>query len=178
MTTYSDERGSHADRLSRLDQLEREIAEERARLNSADTDPTTDRYADRDAAQVADRTTDQYAAHAADRTNDQYADRGADRTTDQYAARAADRTTDRNAAHAADRTNDQYADRGADRGARAEDASGRPSSVRTVDLPELEERVTESQREAWALGYQAGIADSQTRTGTPTQNPFHPLRGR
>jgi len=50
--------------------------------------------------------------------------------------------------------------------------------VRTVDLPELEERVTESQREAWALGYQAGIADSQTRTGTPTQNPFHPLRAR
>jgi len=90
--------------------------------------------------------------------------------TDQYA--------DRNAAHAADRTTDQYADRGADRGARAEDASGRPSSVRTVDLPELEDRVTESQREAWALGYQAGIADSQTRTGTPTQNPFHPLRAR
>ncbi len=130
MTTYSDDRGSHADRLSRLDQLEREIAEERARLNSADTDTTTDRYADR------------------------------------------------NAAHAADRTTDQYADRGADRGARAEDASGRPSSVRTVDLPELEDRVTESQREAWALGYQAGIADSQTRTGTPTQNPFHPLRAR
>ena len=130
MTTYSDDRGSHADRLSRLDQLEREIAEERARLNSAGTDTTTDRYADRDAAQVADRTTD------------------------------------------------QYADRGADRGARAEDASGRPSSVRTVDLPELEDRVTESQREAWALGYQAGIADSQTRTGTPTQNPFHPLRAR
>ena len=50
-------------------------------------------------------------------------------------------------------------------------------SVRQVDLPELEEKVTESQREAWALGYQAGIADSQTRTGEPTQNPFHPLRG-
>ena len=146
MTTYSDDRGSHADRLSRLDQLEREIAEERARLNSADTDTTTDRYADRDAAQDADRTTDRYA----------------------------DRTT----APAADRTTDQYTDRGTDRGARAEDASGRPSSVRTVDLPELEDRVTESQREAWALGYQAGIADSQTRTGTPTQNPFHPLRAR
>ena len=146
MTTYSDDRGSHADRLSRLDQLEREIAEERARLNSADTDTTTDRYADRNAAQDADRTTDRYA----------------------------DRTT----APAADRTTDQYTDRGTDRGARAEDASGRPSSVRTVDLPELEDRVTESQREAWALGYQAGIADSQTRTGTPTQNPFHPLRAR
>ena len=146
MTTYSDDRGSHADRLSRLDQLEREIAEERARLNSAGTDTTTDRYADRNAAQDADRTTDRYA----------------------------DRTT----APAGDRTTDQYADRGADRGARAEDASGRPSSVRTVDLPELEDRVTESQREAWALGYQAGIADSQTRTGTPTQNPFHPLRAR
>lgn len=50
-------------------------------------------------------------------------------------------------------------------------------SVRQVDLPELEEKVTESQREAWAMGYQAGIADSQTRTGEPTQNPFHPLRG-
>jgi hypothetical protein len=49
-------------------------------------------------------------------------------------------------------------------------------SVRAVDLPELEERVTESQREAWALGYQAGVADSQTRTGERTQNPFHPLR--
>lgn len=54
----------------------------------------------------------------------------------------------------------------------------RPSgSVPQVDLPELEERVTESQREAWALGYQAGIADSQTRTGGHTPNPFHPLRG-
>src|SRR6476661_1752748 len=127
MTTYSDDRGSHADRLSRLDQLEREIAEERARLNSADTDTTTDRYADRNAAHAADRTTDQYA--------DRNAAQVADRTADQYA--------DRNAAHAADRTTDQYADRGADRGARAEDASGRPSSVRTVDLPELEDRVTE-----------------------------------
>lgn len=53
----------------------------------------------------------------------------------------------------------------------------RPGSVPRVDLPELEERVTESQREAWALGYQAGVADSQTRTGQPTLNPFHPLRG-
>ena len=32
------------------------------------------------------------------------------------------------------------------------------ASVRRVDLPELEERVTESQREAWELGYRAGIA--------------------
>ena len=63
------------------------------------------------------------------------------------------------------------------------DRSGRPSgdervqSVREVGLPELEEKVTESQREAWNLGYQAGIADSQTRTGQHTPNPFHPLRG-
>ncbi len=139
MTTYSDDRGSHADRLSRLDQLEREIAEERARLSRADT--------------ATDRTTD--------RTTDQYADRTTDRPTDQYA--------DRNAVPAVDR--------GAHRGTGADDGAGRDGSVRTVDLPELEERVTESQREAWALGYQAGIADSQTRTGTPTQNPFHPLRG-
>ena len=75
------------------------------------------------------------------------------------------------------RTGDRYPDQAAERGAHAENASGRSGSVRTVDLPELEERVTESQREAWALGYQAGIADSQTRTGNPTQNPFHPLRG-
>lgn len=67
---------------------------------------------------------------------------------------------------------------GRERPARSANVGDRPAgSVRTVDLPELEERVTESQREAWALGYQAGVADSQTRTGSPTQNPFHPLRG-
>ena len=48
-----------------------------------------------------------------------------------------------------------------------------PDSVRRVDLPELE-KVTESQREAWALGYQAGIADSQTRTGEPSPEPVPP----
>ena len=62
------------------------------------------------------------------------------------------------------------------------DRSGRPAvdervqSLREVDLSELEEKVTEGQREAWNLGYQAGIADSQTRTGQRTPNPFHPLR--
>lgn len=68
-------------------------------------------------------------------------------------------------------------DDGDHRPARPGTGDRHPDTVRQVDLPELEEKVTESQREAWALGYQAGIADSQTRTGEPTQNPFHPLRG-
>src|SRR6476646_10345390 len=104
MTTYSDDRGSHADRLSRLDQLEREIAEERARLSRADT--ATDR--------TTDRTTDQYADdRTTDRTTDQYADRTTDRPTDQYA--------DRNAVPAVDR--------GAHRGTGADDGAGRDGSV-------------------------------------------------
>jgi hypothetical protein len=117
MTTYSDDRGSREDRLSRLDQLEREIAAERDRLSRSD---------------LGDDTADGRLRE--------------ERQADERSAGPAqpDRRTD---------------------------------SVRSVDLPELEERVTESQREAWALGYQAGIADSQTRTGNPTQNPFHPLRG-
>lgn len=117
MTTHSDDRGSREERLSRLDQLEREIATERERLNRPDAgnDPAGGRLRD-------ERPDDKRRAGPA----------GADHRT---------------------------------------------GSMRTVDLPELEERVTESQREAWALGYQAGIADSQTRTGSPTQNPFHPLRG-
>ena len=48
-------------------------------------------------------------------------------------------------------------------------------SVREVELPDLEAKVTESQREAWALGYQAGRADAQSGEQT-TSNPFHPLR--
>jgi hypothetical protein len=96
--------GSREERLSRLDQLEREIADERNRLNRPEED-------------------------------------------DQQPARSGDPTDERT------------------------------GSVRRVDLPELEEKVTESQREAWALGYQAGVADSQNRTGEQTQNPFHPLRG-
>ena len=75
MTTYSDDRGSHADRLSRLDQLEREIAEERERLSRADT--ATDRTTDRPTDQTTDRTTDQYADRTTDRPTDQYADRNA-----------------------------------------------------------------------------------------------------
>jgi len=47
--------------------------------------------------------------------------------------------------------------------------------VREVDLPDLESKVTESQREAWTLGYQAGLADAQAG-GRSTANPFHPLR--
>lgn len=96
--------GSREERLARLDQLEREIAVERDRLNRRDD-------------------------------------------SDQQPARSGRPENERN------------------------------GSVRQVDLPELEEKVTESQREAWALGYQAGVADSQTRTGEQTQNPFHPLRG-
>ena len=48
-------------------------------------------------------------------------------------------------------------------------------AVREVDLPDLESKVTESQREAWTLGYQAGLADAQAG-GPTTANPFHPLR--
>lgn len=48
-------------------------------------------------------------------------------------------------------------------------------TVREVDLPDLETKVTESQREAWALGYQAGLSDAQSG-GKTTANPFHPLR--
>ncbi|MGS0684909.1 hypothetical protein ACVBEQ_07120 [Nakamurella sp. GG22] len=47
-------------------------------------------------------------------------------------------------------------------------------SVREVQLPDLEAKVTESQREAWTLGYQAGLSDAQN--GGQTSNPFHPLR--
>ena len=97
------------DRLSRLDQLEREIAEERARLTRTD------------------------------------------READQRDARRED--------------------------PRQDSRDDRSGSYARVDLPELEERVTESQREAWALGYQAGVADSQSRTGDRSVNPFHPLRG-
>ena len=119
MTTYSDDRSSRAERMSRLDQLEREIAIERDQLNSPDTD----------------------GEH----------NPGQERPSEERPAEG--------------------------RPAGAGHAGSRAGSVRTVDLPELEERVTESQREAWALGYQAGVADSQTTTGRPTQNPFHPLRG-
>jgi hypothetical protein len=117
MTNHSDDLSGRADRHSRLDQLEREIAEERERLNRADPGNSPSD------GQVRD-------------------ERDAD-----------------------------------ERRIRPTEADHQTESVRTVDLPELEERVTESQREAWALGYQAGVADSQTRTGSPTQNPFHPLRG-
>jgi len=55
------------------------------------------------------------------------------------------------------------------------DDSGRGDAVREVDLPDLESKVTESQREAWTLGYQAGLADAQAG-GRTTANPFHPLR--
>ncbi len=44
-----------------------------------------------------------------------------------------------------------------------------------MDLPDLEAKVTESQREAWTLGYQAGLSDAQAG-GKRTANPFHPLR--
>jgi len=48
-------------------------------------------------------------------------------------------------------------------------------TVREVELPDLEAKVTESQREAWALGYQAGLSDAQ-QGGATTAKPFHPLR--
>ena len=48
-------------------------------------------------------------------------------------------------------------------------------TVREVHLPDLETKVTESQREAWTLGYQAGLSDAQSG-GRTTANPFHPLR--
>ena len=51
----------------------------------------------------------------------------------------------------------------------------RPGSVREVDLPDLEAKVTESQREAWRLGYEAGLSDAQAG-GNRTANPFHPLK--
>lgn len=51
----------------------------------------------------------------------------------------------------------------------------RLDTVREMELPELEAKVTESQREAWTLGYQAGLSDAQAG-GTTTVNPFHPLR--
>jgi hypothetical protein len=44
-----------------------------------------------------------------------------------------------------------------------------------VELPDLEAKVTESQRAAWALGYEAGLSDAQAG-GKSTANPFHPLR--
>ena len=46
-------------------------------------------------------------------------------------------------------------------------------TVREVDVPDLATKVTESQREAWASGYQAGLSDSQSG-GRTTTNPFHP----
>ena len=51
----------------------------------------------------------------------------------------------------------------------------RLEGVREVDLPDLEAKVTESQREAWRLGYQAGLSDAQAG-GKTTANPFHPLK--
>ena len=48
-------------------------------------------------------------------------------------------------------------------------------TVREVELPDLEAKVTESQREAWRLGYQAGLSDAQAG-GKTTANPFHPLK--
>ena len=58
-------------------------------------------------------------------------------------------------------------------------AVGRPEqqepvdTVREVDVPDLATKVTESQREAWASGYHAGLSDSQSG-GRTTTNPFHP----
>ena len=51
----------------------------------------------------------------------------------------------------------------------------RLETVREVELPDLEAKVTESQRAAWALGYEAGLSDAQAG-GKSTANPFHPLR--
>jgi hypothetical protein len=48
-------------------------------------------------------------------------------------------------------------------------------TVREVELPDLEAKVTESQRAAWALGYEAGLSDAQAGARS-TANPFHPLR--
>jgi len=48
-------------------------------------------------------------------------------------------------------------------------------TVREVELPDLEAKVTESQREAWRLGYEAGLSDARA-DGQTTANPFHPLR--
>jgi hypothetical protein len=48
-------------------------------------------------------------------------------------------------------------------------------TVREVELPDLEAKVTESQRAAWSLGYEAGLSDAQAG-GKTTANPFHPLR--
>ena len=98
--------GTREERLSRLDQLEREIAAERERLNRPDE-----------------------ARESAGRES-----------------------------------------------ASSDAGDGQSGSVSRVELPELEERVTESQREAWAMGYQAGIADAQAGTTERTRNPFHPLR--
>ncbi|WP_395727835.1 hypothetical protein [Nakamurella sp.] len=157
MTTHSDDLDDRADRHSRLDQLEREIAAERERLHRADAgnSPADERLRD-------ERPTD---ARVTDR---RMVD---ERPTDEQ-------VTDRHVSVGSHSDRQVRDERGADvRHGQPTEADHRTESVRTVDLPQLEERVTESQREAWALGYQAGVADSQTRTGSPTQNPFHPLRG-
>ena len=64
------------------------------------------------------------------------------------------------------RSGDQYDPRSGDRQEPVD-------AVREVDVPDLESRVTGSQREAWALGYQAGLSDAQSG-GRTTTNPSHP----
>jgi hypothetical protein len=142
MTNHSDDLDDRADRHSRLDQLEREIAAERERLNRADASNSSPDERLRDERRTGGQATDRHVSVGSPADPQVRDERGADA-----------------------------------RHGRPTEADHRTESVRTVDLPELEERVTESQREAWALGYQAGVADSQTRTGSPTQNPFHPLHG-
>ena len=138
MTTYSDDRSSRSERLSRLDQLEREIAIERDRLTSTDTD-------------TGERAGDGRLSGGERMGGERL---GSERLS-----------------------GERFSGEGSDQARRTGTGAGRADSVSSVDLPELEERVTESQREAWALGYQAGVSDSRTSTGGPTQNPFHPLRG-
>ena len=64
------------------------------------------------------------------------------------------------------RSGDQYDPRSGDRQEPVD-------AVREVDVPDLESRVTGSQREAWASGYRAGLSDAQSG-GRATTNPFHP----
>lgn len=143
MTTYSDDRSSRSERLSRLDQLEREIAIERDRLTSTDTD-------------TGERAGDGRLSGGERMGGERL---GSERPSGERFS------------------GERFSGEGSDQARRTGTGAGRADSVSSVDLPELEERVTESQRKAWALGYQAGVSDSRTSTGGPTQNPFHPLRG-
>jgi hypothetical protein len=163
--------------LARLDKLERDIAAERERLNRPSAG-----------------SRHQHGPSGDDRQDPRYDDPRFDgvRGSEQQSARR-DNPREDNPRRDNPRDNDPRFDdpHGGERqDARHDDPRGadpraadprygkhqeQVNTVREVELPDLETKVTESQREAWALGYQAGLSDAQAG-GRTTPNPFHPLR--